>query len=33
MAYYRPAASLALIGIVAVLWLLLPKAQVPPQEG
>lgn len=27
--YYRPAASLALIGIVAVLWLLPPKARVP----
>ena len=27
-AYYRPAASLALIGIVAVLWLLPPKAEV-----
>jgi uncharacterized membrane protein len=29
VAYYRPAASLALIGIVAVLWLLPPKARVP----
>jgi uncharacterized membrane protein len=28
MAWYRPAASLALIGIVAVLWLLPPKAEV-----
>ncbi len=28
VAYYRPAASLALIGIVAVLWLLPPKAKV-----
>jgi uncharacterized membrane protein len=28
VAYYRPAASLALIGIVAVLWLLPPKARV-----
>jgi uncharacterized membrane protein len=27
-AYYRPAASLALIGIVAVLWLLPPKAEI-----
>jgi uncharacterized membrane protein len=27
VAYYRPAASLALIGIVAVLWLLPPKAE------
>jgi uncharacterized membrane protein len=27
-AYYRPAASLALIGIVSVLWLLPPKAEV-----
>ncbi len=27
VAYYRPAASMALIGIVAVLWLLPPKAQ------
>jgi len=27
VAYYRPAASLALIGIVAVLWLLPPKAR------
>jgi uncharacterized membrane protein len=33
VAYYRPAASLALIGIVAVLWLLPPKAQVPPKGG
>jgi uncharacterized membrane protein len=30
-AYYRPAASLALIGIVAVLWLLPPKAELPPE--
>jgi hypothetical protein len=29
VAYYRPSASLALIGIVAVLWLLPPKAKVP----
>jgi uncharacterized membrane protein len=29
VAYYRPAASLALIGIVAVLWLLPPKAEGP----
>jgi uncharacterized membrane protein len=28
VAYYRPAASLALIGIVSVLWLLPPKAEV-----
>lgn len=28
-AYYRPAASLALIAIVAVLWLLPPKADIP----
>jgi uncharacterized membrane protein len=31
-AYYRPAASLALIGIVAVLWLLPPKAKVSPER-
>ena len=31
-AYFRPAASLALIGIVAVLWLLPPKTQAP-REG
>jgi uncharacterized membrane protein len=31
VAYVRPAASLALIGIVAVLWLLPPKAAVPPE--
>jgi uncharacterized membrane protein len=31
VAYYRPAASLALIGIVAVLWLLPPKAAVSPE--
>jgi uncharacterized membrane protein len=31
MAYYRPAASLVLIGIVAVLWLLPPKVQVTPE--
>jgi uncharacterized membrane protein len=30
-AYYRPAASLALIAIVAVLWLLPPKVKVPPE--
>jgi uncharacterized membrane protein len=30
VAYYRPAASLALIGTVAVVWLLPPKARVPP---
>jgi uncharacterized membrane protein len=30
-AYYRPAASLALIGIVAVLWLLPPKADDLPE--
>ena len=30
-AYYRPAASLALIGIVAVLWLLPPRAADPPK--
>ena len=30
-AYYRPAASLTLIGIVSVLWLLPPKAEVPPE--
>jgi uncharacterized membrane protein len=30
VAWYRPAASLALIGIVAGLWLLPPKAEVPP---
>jgi len=29
-AYYRPAASLTLIGIVAVLWLLPPNARIPP---
>ena len=29
-AWYRPAASLALIGIVAVLWLVPPKAEVNP---
>jgi uncharacterized membrane protein len=29
--YYRPAASLALIGIVAVLWLLPPKTRVSPK--
>ena len=29
VAYYRPAASLALLGIVAVLWLLPPKPEVP----
>jgi hypothetical protein len=26
-AYYRPAASLVLIGIVAILWLLPPKSE------
>jgi uncharacterized membrane protein len=31
MAWYRPAASLALIGIVAVLWLLPPKAPDSPE--
>jgi hypothetical protein len=31
VAYVRPAASLALIGIVAVLWLLPPKAAAPPE--
>jgi uncharacterized membrane protein len=31
VAFYRPAASLALIGTVAVIWLLPPKAEVPPQ--
>jgi len=31
VAYLRPAASLALIGIVAVLWLLPPKAAAPPE--
>jgi uncharacterized membrane protein len=31
VAYYRPAASLVLIGIVAVVWLLPPKAEVPPE--
>ena len=31
VAYLRPAASLALIGIVAVLWLLPPRAAVPPE--
>jgi len=31
VAYLRPAASLALIGIVAVLWLLPPKVEVPPE--
>ncbi len=30
-AYFRPAASLALIGVVAVLWLLPPKAEVSPE--
>jgi uncharacterized membrane protein len=33
VAYYRPAASLALIGIVAVIWLLAPKVEVPAQSG
>jgi len=33
VAYYRPAASLALIGIVAILWLRPPKARVPPEGG
>ncbi|MGD0789796.1 MAG: TMEM175 family protein [Terracidiphilus sp.] len=33
VAYYRPAASLALIGTVAVLWLLPPKARVHPEGG
>jgi len=31
VAYYRPVASLGLIGIVAVLWLLPPKAEVPAE--
>ena len=31
VAYYRPSASLALIGIVAALWLLPPKAEVTPE--
>ncbi len=31
VAYLRPAASLALIGIVAVLWLLPPRTAVPPE--
>ncbi len=31
VAYYRPGASLALIGIVAVLWLVPPKAEVSDQ--
>ena len=31
VAWIRPAASLALIGIVAVLWLLPPKAAAPPE--
>ena len=31
MAYFRPAASLALIGIVAVLWLLPPRAEENPE--
>ncbi|HEX4037235.1 MAG TPA: TMEM175 family protein [Acidobacteriaceae bacterium] len=31
VAWYRPAASLALIGLVAVLWLLPPRAQVSPE--
>ncbi|MGA1982323.1 MAG: TMEM175 family protein [Acidobacteriaceae bacterium] len=31
VAFYRPAASLTLIGIVAVIWLLPPKAEVPPE--
>jgi uncharacterized membrane protein len=31
VAWYRPAASLALIGIVAVLWLLPPKARLSPE--
>ena len=30
-AYYRPYASLALIGVVAVLWLLPPKVQASPE--
>jgi hypothetical protein len=29
-AYYRPAASLALIGIVAILWLMPPKVERKP---
>jgi uncharacterized membrane protein len=33
VAYYRPAASLALIGIVAVLWLLPPKSAAQPQSN
>jgi hypothetical protein len=33
VAYYRPAASLALIAIVAVLWLLPPKAAVTRSEN
>ncbi len=32
VAYYRPAASLALIGVVAVLWLLPPKSRSTPSE-
>jgi uncharacterized membrane protein len=31
VAYYRPAASLALIGIVAILWLLPPKVEDPSE--
>ena len=31
VAYYRPAASLILIGIVAVIWLLPPKSEVYPE--
>jgi uncharacterized membrane protein len=31
VAYYRPSASLALIGIVAALWLFPPKAEVRPE--
>jgi uncharacterized membrane protein len=33
VAFYRPAASLVLIGSVAVLWLLPPKAEVPADGG
>ncbi len=32
VAYYRPEASLALIGIVALLWLLPPKAEAPRER-
>jgi len=31
VAYYRPVVSLALIGVVALLWLLPPKAEVPAE--